>query len=81
MEPACNQVYYVRQETEHCTWFAMEKYYCTAREVIALRAEVERLARRYEALHDETVQVVQSSLKLIEESRQLLNSLSNGDAD
>jgi len=55
---------------------AMQKPYCTPEEALELRAELERWARRHEELRDKTEQVVQSSRKLIEESRQLLISLS-----
>jgi hypothetical protein len=47
---------------------------------LALRAEFERLARRTEFLRDYTEHLVQSSCKLIEESRQLLDSVRT-DAD
>ena len=58
----------------------MQKPYCTPREVLALRAEIARLARLHETVRAETQHVVQSSLTLIEESQKLLKSLST-DAD
>ena len=48
--------------TEHCTSVAMQKRYCMPREVLELRAELDRLAWENGALRDETEQVVQSSL-------------------
>ena len=54
--------------------------YCTPRQVLELRTELQRLVRRNKLDRNQTERLVQDALRLLEESRKLLGSRST-DAD